>query len=71
MSTKWVSVMRPALVLDDEDVEACEECEGEGSVADATGETVRCLDCLGFGYVHGWDSLGRVLPAKKGGENET
>jgi DnaJ-class molecular chaperone len=66
----WVSLDRPELKLEDDDVNGCERCEGGGldTVHMAhrsfrSGKT--CPNCRGTGYLHGYDSNHVGLPAKR------
>lgn len=52
---EWVSVDRPHLRLNPEDVERCETC-GDGHRD--------CPDCRGEGFVHGYDANLIGLPAR-------
>jgi hypothetical protein len=61
---RFLSVDRPELVLDEDDVFLCPDCEAEGSAeyARVSATWGECSTCQGWRIIHGLTSGGRGLP---------
>lgn len=62
----WVSLDRPELKLEDEDVLECDFCIDEnGERSHFFRRPQLCPDCRGTGHIHGYDSNHVGLPARR------